>query len=201
MICPFCQSIRVENHCESPNTSILYCHTCTRTFAWEPAVNERRPTPRWQVIEVCEADSMFRDELLLGNYRWYFAAWLRLQFVKFWLDPAAGLTTRYELRRVTLKTLRLQAQMGLRCFAQHIGMLPSAYCDVELGKRPPDAGERAVICRGLHVTELPHIPPYVPDKGPLIPLYIRRADGKPATEQDYDDMYKYLNDPDSPRGN
>ncbi len=41
-----------------------------------------------------------------------------------------------ELFQQKLKRARLNAQFGMRHFAEAINMLPSAYCDSEHGRRP-----------------------------------------------------------------
>ncbi len=197
--CPACGSTRTKDYCSSPDADYLLCEACNDVFTWAPECSRLLTPPNWRVLKH-DRTVEYRKFTVIGNHRTYLGAWLRYCWYLFWCAPFE-LPGDYDLKRFTLKDARIDAGYGLREFSQRIGILPSIYCNIELGKDPASSVQQEVIATALGYSRLPYIPKYVPDKGPLIPLHIRKAGGEPATEEDYRKMYDYLNDPDQKSGN
>lgn len=154
----------------------------------------------YHVVETFRPVGGVETRRLVGQFSWFLFALLCKIKHELACDPAAGLTYTWSIHSgPTLREVRIGKSIGLREFAMRIGILPSIYCNIENGKDPASTVQQDAICRGLGLKTLPYIPPPAEDEGPLIPLFIRKVDGEPATEEDYRKMYEYLNDPDTKR--
>jgi transcriptional regulator with XRE-family HTH domain len=99
-----------------------------------------------------------------------------------------------QAKPLDLRQARLARGYGLRQFAEHIGMQPSDYSNIEHGRITANTYQRDVLCDALGLDELPPIPP-PRDNGPIVPVFVKAVDGQPLSDEAARRLYDTLNRP------